>query len=206
MEDRSPQDKWDERYKASEPGAGLPARVLTDYAHLLPRGGEALDLACGLGANALFLARRGLVTHAWDISSVAIAKLQAYADAEGLPLRGRVHDAIGQPPAPDSLDVIVMAHFLERGLSAHLVDALRPGGLLYFQTFTRTFVNPAGPSQDIFRLADNELLGMFPGLRVLAYREEGKVGDTSQGFRDEALLVGLKDGRVSGFEFRVSGC
>ncbi len=192
MEDQSLQNKWDERYKASEPGVGPPVRVLNDFAHLLPGSGEALDLACGMGANALFLARRGLVTHAWDISNVAIAKLQAYADAAGLPLHGRVHDAIRQPPARDSLDVIVMAHFLERGLCSDLVDALRPGGLLFFQTFTRTFVNPAGPSQDIFRLADNELLRMFPALRVLAYREEGTVGDTSLGFRDEALFVGYK--------------
>lgn len=193
MEDQSLQDKWDERYKASEAGAGQPARVLSDYAHLLPRSGEALDLACGLGANALFLASRGLVTHAWDISNVAIAKLQAYADRKGLPLHGRIHDAIGAPPASGSLDVIVMAHFLERSLSSHLVNALRPGGLLFFQTFTRTFVNPAGPSQEVFRLAENELLGMFPGLRVLAYREEGTVGDTTRGFRDEALLVAIKD-------------
>jgi len=192
MDDQSLQNKWDQRYKASEPGTGEPARVLRDYAHLLPHSGEALDLACGLGANALFLARRGLVTQAWDISNVAITKLQAYAEAEGLPLHGRVHDAIGHPPAPGSLDVIVMAHFLERDLSGHLVNALRPGGLLFFQTFTRACVTPAGPSQEIFRLGDNELLRMFPALRVLAYREEGTVGDTSQGFRDEALFVGLK--------------
>lgn len=193
MEERSLRHKWDERYKASAPGTDQPARVLQDYAHLLPHSGEALDLACGLGANALFLARSGLMTHAWDISTVAITKLQAYADGEGLPLHGRVHDAIDRPPTPGSLDVIVMVHFLERSLSGHLVDAMRPGGLLFFQTFTRTFVNPAGPSQEIFRLADNELLGMFPRLRVLAYREEGTVGDTSQGFRDEALLVAIKD-------------
>ncbi len=198
MDEQTLQNKWDQRYKASEPGTGEPARVLRDYAHLLPHTGEALDLACGLGANALFLARRGLVTHAWDISNVAVAKLQAYADAAGLPLHARAHDVIGQPPAPDSLDVIVMAHFLERGLSGDLVNALRPGGLLLFQTFTRTFVNPAGPSQEIFRLGDNELLRMFPALRVLAYREEGTVGDTSQGFRDEALLVAIKDKTASG--------
>jgi tellurite methyltransferase len=193
LEDRSLHGKWDERYQASEPGSGEPARVLRDYAHLLPHRGDALDLACGMGANALFLARRGLVTQAWDISQVAIAKLRAYADTQGLPLQGRVHDAIAQPPAPGTVDVIVIAHFLERDLAGHLVDALRLGGLLFFQTFTRTFVNPAGPSQDIFRLGDNELLGMFPSLRVLAYREEGTVGDTAQGFRDEALLVALKE-------------
>jgi len=192
MNDESIRDKWNERYKSAEAGPGQPARVLTDFAHLLPRRGEALDLACGLGANALLLARRGLDTHAWDLSDAAISKLQATAAAEALALHAAVRDVIHSPPAPESLDVIVVAHFLERPLAPHLIAALRPGGILYFQTFTRSYVNPAGPSQALYRLADNELLSLFSALRILAYREEGTVGETSRGFRDEAMLVGMK--------------
>ena len=186
------QGKWDERYRAAPPGAGEPARVLRDYGHLLPAAGTGLDLACGLGANALFLARRGLRTLAWDLSRVAVQRLQAAADAASLPLTAAARDVIAAPPAPDSADVIVVAHFLERSLAAPLMAALRPGGLLFFQTFTRTFVNPAGPTQEVYRLADNELLGLFAPLHLLAYREEGRVGDSSRGFRDEAMLVGMK--------------
>lgn len=192
MNDSSTRDKWDQRYRAAAAAPGESVRVLRDYVHLLPRGGRALDLACGLGANALFLAGHGLDTHAWDISDVAIEKLQSLARAGGLALHARVRDVIHEPPPPREFDVIVIAHFLERGLSGTVIDALRPGGLLFFQTFTRTFVNPAGPSQAVYRLADNELLALFAGLRVLAYREEGTVGDTSRGFRDEAMLVGMK--------------
>lgn len=192
MNDQSIRNKWNDRYRAAEAVPGQPARVLTDFEHLLPRQGTALDLACGLGANALLLAGRGLDTLAWDLSDEAVAKLQAIASAQALPLQAAVRDVIDAPPPPDSMDVIVVAHFLERPLAAHLTAALRPGGLLYFQTFTRTYVHPAGPSQAVFRLADNELLSLFSSLRVLAYREEGTVGDTTRGFRDEAMLVAMK--------------
>lgn len=186
------QDQWDERYRTAPPGAGEPARVLRDYGHLLPPGGVGVDLACGLGANALFLARRGLHTLAWDLSPVAVQRVQAMADAAALPLTAAVRDVIAAPPPPDSADAIVVAHFLERGLAAPLMAALRPGGLLFFQTFTRSFVNPAGPTREVWRLADQELLALFAPLRVLAYREEGRIGDLSHGFRDEAMLVGVK--------------
>lgn len=192
MTDQSMPSKWDARYTAAEAVPGEPARVLRDYEHLLPGQGVALDLACGLGANALFLAGHGLHTHAWDLSNVAIRKLRTLAETRALPLHAQVRDVIHEPPPPFAFDVIVVAHFLERPLAPRLVDALRPGGLLYFQTFTRTYVHPAGPTQDVYRLADNELPALFSPLRLLAYREEGTVGDTSRGFRDEAMLVGMK--------------
>ena len=64
--------------------------------------------------------------------------------------------------------------------------------MLYYQTFTREAVSAGGPSNPAFRLTPNELLDLFGELRLVAYREEGRLGDLSQGFRDEAWLVGLK--------------
>lgn len=49
-----------------------PSQVLLDNSHLLPASGRALDLACGLGANALYLAKRGMTTSAWDLSPVQL--------------------------------------------------------------------------------------------------------------------------------------
>jgi tellurite methyltransferase len=50
-------------------------------------------------------------------------------------------------------------------------------------------VDDRGPGNPLFRLAPNELLRLFPGLRVIAYREEGLFGDSAQGLRNEAWLV-----------------
>jgi SAM-dependent methyltransferase len=192
MIDRSTQDKWDSRYRdASLPGA--PATVLLENAHLLPRNGTALDLACGLGANSLVLAERGLQTYAWDISPVAIEKLRAVALERGLPIIAEVKDAQRDPLPSSQFDVIVVTHYLERSLTQPLIDALKAGGLLFYQTFTRTAVSDEGPQKDEWRLADGELLTMFTPLRVLVYREEGRIGDLSQGFRNKALLVAIKE-------------
>ncbi len=186
--------KWDDIYQGRDSRQpGNADRVLQENCHLLPDSGEALEIACGLGANALLLARHGLHTRAWDISPVAIGQLQAVADEAGLEnLQAEAVDVMDHPPAPQSYDVIVISHFLERDLAPAIVAALKNGGLLFYQTFTRTRVSDGGPRNEAFRLADNELLELFAPLKVLVYREEGAAGDVTRGFRDEALLVAQK--------------
>jgi len=197
MSDQTTQDKWDKRYReAGLPGA--PAAVLLDNVHLLPRRGTALDLACGLGANSLLLAECGLQTHAWDISPVAIEKLRAIAVERQLPIVAEVKDALRDPIPAVQFDVVVVAHYLERALTHAIIDALKVGGLLFYQTFTRTAVSVEGPQKDEWRLADGELLTMFTPLRPVVYREEGRIGDISQGWRNKALLVAVKDAGSAG--------
>ena len=169
-----------------------PARVLLENAHLLPRGGVALDLACGLGANALLLASRGFEVVAWDSSSVAIDKLRTLARARGLTLQAEVRDVVRHPPEPGRFDVIVVSHFLDRNLTPHLITALRAEGLLFYQTFTRSRFGECGPHNADYLLADGELLVMFSPLQPMVYRDEGLVGTIDQGFRGQALLVARK--------------
>lgn len=180
---------WNARY-ATAAADVAPARVLSDFAHLLPERGRALDLACGLGANARMLARRGLETEAWDSSAVAIERVRELAADAGLTVRAVVRDVLVEPPSPDAFDVIVVSRFLERALAPALSAALRPGGLLYYQTFVRDAVDgERGPRRAEYRLGANELLALFPGLRVIVYREEGRLGDQRTGLRDEAYAV-----------------
>ncbi len=188
-------ERWDARYRGHA-APGEPARVLSDFAHLLPPGGRALDLACGLGANALFLARRGFQVDAWDLSPVAVARLEDLA--AGLPVTAAVRDVVADPPAPSAYDVVVVRRFLERTLAPAIAAALTPGGLLYYQTFTRERVTDKGPGRPGYRLAANELLVLFRDLRLRAYREEGTLGDTTRGLRDEALLVAERPAPAGG--------
>ncbi len=183
-------DKWDARYRQARESS--PAQILLDNRHLLPASGTALDVACGVGANALLLAEHGFTTHAWDSSSVAIDKLRGRAQAHGVSVEAAVRDVIAHPPGSESFDIIVVTRFLERGLAPQLTRALRVDGLLFYQTFTRTRVSDVGPNNPDYRLADGELLVMFSALQVLVYREEGKVGDISRGFRGEAMMVARK--------------
>jgi len=184
-------EKWNERYRAAT-GERQASRVLSENLHLLPGAGRALDLACGLGGNALLLAEQGLEVDAWDIADVPIAALQAMASEQQLPVRAQVRDVEADPPGPETYDVIVVSHFLERGIIPDLIQALRPGGLICYQTFTRQRVSDRGPQREEFRLDEQELLQLFSGLQVLFYREEGCVGDVQQGFRDEAMFIGRR--------------
>ena len=186
------EEKWNDRYRGLGIEDGQPARVLVENRHLLPRKGDALDLACGLGANGLLLARHGLKTVAWDLSDVVVKRLQAYAEQRKLPLRAEQRDIERRPPSCDSYDVIVVSRYLERQLVPHLIASLRKGGLLFYQTFIRDSVENTGPSNPVYRLETNELLQLFSGLRLVVYREEGTIGDVKQGFRNEAMLVAVK--------------
>jgi len=186
-------EKWNQRYRAAT-GERQAARVLKENLHLLPQKGHALDLACGTGSNAILLAQQGLQVDAWDIAEVAIAALQDIAAQRQLSLRAEMRDVEADPPAPGTFDVIVVSYFLDRRTIPALIEALRPGGLIYYQTFTRERVSDRGPQRADFRLAEQELLQLFSGLQLLVYREEGRVGNVQQGFRDEAMLVGRKQG------------
>jgi len=189
------QEKWNRRHAKmkGKPGA---APVLRENCHLLPTSGDALDLACGPGGNALLLAQAGLATHAWDFSSVAIDALRSHSLAERLHIQAVVRDVDAQPPLPASFDVIVVSYFLQRSLAPALCAALRPGGLLFYQTFVKNReqnnIFQQGPTNPDFLLAENELLTLFAPLRLRAYREEGVPGNNTQGLRNEALFVGQK--------------
>lgn len=184
--------KWDLRHAdpAHQPQA---AEVLSQNQHLLPSHGLALDLACGLGGNALLMARSGLEVAAWDLSSVAIDRLTGFAKDRGFSnLSPEVRDLSVDPLPLDTFDVIAVSYFLDRALVPAIVASLKQGGLIYYQTFTRKAVTDQGPSNPAYRLADNELLKLFSPLAIRIYREENLLGDQSKGIRDVAMLVAEK--------------
>lgn len=184
-------EKWNQRHGKAE-NEGRPAQVLLRNLHLLPASGKALDLACGRGANALLLAERGLETHAWDFSPVALERLNTAAAGRRLSLHTEVRDVVASPPEPGSFDVILVSFFLERKLVPHLIDALRPGGRIYYQTFTREVHMDRGPANLHWRLEKNELLHLFRELDVHYYREDGKTARVQTDTSDLALLVAAK--------------
>ena len=179
--------KWNARYACSGDAVPPPAEVLSRHERFLPivPGASspdvpvprALDLACGRAANAERLAALGLEAHAWDVSSVAI---EALAARSGSRIAGvAVRDVVAEPPAPDSFDAIVVARFLERSICPAIAAALRPGGTLFYQTFTHGLSNPD------YLLGPNELPELFGPLDVLVYREPPPGPDG----RAEAMLV-----------------
>ena len=181
-------NKWNARYAFSGDAVPAPSEVLSRHAGLLPRSPEpgsgealrALDLACGRAGNAEWLGARGFETTAWDASEAVIDAVRARPASAVR--HTEVRDVVARPPPEASFDVVVVARFLERGLCPTIARALRPGGLLFYQTFTHGLRNPD------YLLGPNELLELFPSLAVLRYREPAPGADG----RAEAMLVGRR--------------
>jgi SAM-dependent methyltransferase len=170
-------DRWNERY-ASDPGREwmpeTPAEWLVAHEELLTGGGRALDVACGDGRNALYLAQRGYMVDAIDVSDVAIDALRATVEARGLTMTiaPRVVDLEHEPLPAGPYDVIVMLNFLQRDLFEPLQGALAPGGLLVFETLARCHVDELGHSfNPDYLVAPGELPAAFAGLELVDHHE-----------------------------------
>lgn len=184
--------KWNRIYSRADYEWFSAASVLTENAFLLPNEGKALDLACGLGANAVFLSGQGLAVTAIDISSVAIKKLEQYSAEHKLQIKPQ--QIVIEPGTfiKNSFDVVVVSRFLDRSLSDAIIDSLKPGGLLFYQTYTQLKVSSGGPNNPDFLLAENELLDLFSPLALVYYRENGKLGNVQTGLRNEVQFIGRK--------------
>jgi 2-polyprenyl-3-methyl-5-hydroxy-6-metoxy-1,4-benzoquinol methylase len=186
-------DKWNALYSQAD-GDNSVASVLSEHAFLLPQTGTALDLACGLGGNALFLAQQGLAVTALDISSVAINKLSCYALELKLTINACQQQITPDSLKPASFDVIVVSRFLDRNLMNAIIDALKTNGLLFYQTFTCEKATDMPPHNPDYLLAKNELLALFTPLTVVFYQENALIGQHQQGLRNEAQFIGQKTG------------
>lgn len=184
--------KWDAFYRDSDSDCHS-VHILRQHMYLLPRKGHCLDLACGLGANSIFLAEFGLSVDAWDISQVALQKLQQKADLQGfLPIQCRQVNIQANSLPKNHYDVIVVSRFFDRSLSDAIINALKPGGILFYQTYTREKLDPTGPTNPDYLLKRNELLRLFSPLTVVYYQEFANLGDLNFANRNEAMLIAQK--------------
>ncbi|MHC4952737.1 MAG: class I SAM-dependent methyltransferase [Planctomycetota bacterium] len=162
---------WDTRYESGERCAGQePAALLRSHERHLPRGGRALDVAAGAGRNAVFLARRGLSVDAVDRSGAGLARAAELAREEGVTIHTIVADLVDYDLGSETYDVVVNFHYLQRDLVPRIRRALRPGGLVVFETYTAQQLEipgARGPSNPDFLLAPGELEAMFAGFEIL---------------------------------------
>jgi SAM-dependent methyltransferase len=128
--------EWDARYSEHDVAmwSGRPnGRFVAEVADLTP--GRALDIGCGEGADAIWLAWRGWRVAAIDISEVAVARAREAAERAGVVVEWVVGDALATPFPGDSFDLLSMQYpaLPNAGGDAAvraLLDTVRPGGLL----------------------------------------------------------------------------
>ncbi|MCH9699595.1 MAG: methyltransferase domain-containing protein [Gammaproteobacteria bacterium] len=187
------QHKWDNIYQrhADRQVSAQPAHVLTEFSYLLPETGKSLDLACGRGGNALFLAEKGFDSHAWDISRIVLDQLNTQAEQLQLNVSTRCIDIESAQLPSTCFDVIVVSYFLNRSICEQIASMLKSGGLLFYQTFT-VDNQGQGPGNPDYLLERNELLVLFRQLQLIAYQEDGITQQIQSTLSGQAYLVGCK--------------
>lgn len=163
--------RWDETYARRgrvSIGTGEPPPVFAPYRDVFPTSGQALDLACGQGLGAVWLARRGLDVWGLDVSPVAIGQARGLAHRSGVDDRCRfdVVDLDDGLPAGPRVDVVLCHKFRDRRLDRAIVDRLLPGGLLAMSALSEV-----GGTRGPFRARPGELRAAFAGLDVIAAGE-----------------------------------
>jgi SAM-dependent methyltransferase len=162
---------WDERYRG-KPAAVEPSELLVAFAEHLPARGRALDVACGAGRNSVFLAERGLWVVAVDASRQALEKGRELASQRGVRVSWLQADLRNHSLAPGAFDLVACFYYRDRALYASLRAALRPGGLLLYETYTQEQLRfSAGPKNPDHLLKPHELLEVFRDWRLIYYRE-----------------------------------
>ena len=137
--------KWDHKYDVPEYITGKePVEWLKKNSYMLSGKGSALDIASGEGRNAVFAAEKGYKTLAVDIDNWEIKK--------------------------NSFDLILCFNFLDRRIFSAIKSGLKPGGLIFYETFTVDYLKYSNFKRE-WVLEYNELLNAFSELRILGYRE-----------------------------------
>ena len=167
--------RWDERYAASDLvwSAGPNETLAGEAAELRP--GRALDVACGEGRNALWLAEQGWQVTAIDFSTVAIDKARRIAQRRGVDVQWLAADVAEYPLPANSFDlaVVLFLHTDEderQKWLANVMQALKSGGtLLYVGHDPRNIAEGVGGPQDPRYLPDAAALSeALVGFDVLA--------------------------------------
>jgi 2-polyprenyl-3-methyl-5-hydroxy-6-metoxy-1,4-benzoquinol methylase len=163
-------ETWDERYDQNFNFSKGPVPFLKENIHRLPRG-KALDLAMGTGRNSIFLAMHGYEVDGIDYSEIAVEKVQSYTQEKSLQIYAKHADLTHYLIDEQSYDVIVNFYFLERSLFPQIKKALKPSGMLLFETYTVEQPQYGRPHNPTYLLNPNELLNSFIDLHIIYYHE-----------------------------------
>jgi tellurite methyltransferase len=170
---------WNKRYRLrerpAEDFATEPTPLLVKFAEALPPG-RALDLACGAGRNALWLAERGWEVTAVDAARAAVEILQSRAAEKGLKINAVVADLEkGEfEIEPFRWDLIAMCYYLQRNLYEPAKRGVAPGGIL----ISIVHIGEPGEEATPHRLLPGQLEKYFAGWEIL-HRYEGTPNDSA---------------------------
>jgi tellurite methyltransferase len=171
----SDREHWNQRY-AEDFWTEEPSPWLTKNVHLLPRSGQALDIAGGTGRNALWLAENDWEVTIADVSDVALKLAADRATELDLLLTTMLGDLSTGPLPGGPWDLVMVFHYLDRALLPRIESVLKPGGALVGALATATNLERNDRPPFPYLLEDGELPSLLGELKLLEY-EEGWLDD-----------------------------
>jgi SAM-dependent methyltransferase len=167
---REDRTHWEQRY-GSKTSRTLPAPSDFVVQHQGLIRGRVLDIACGDGRNAVFLARRGHVVDGIDIALAGLLRAREIARGEGLQLHLLQAD-LDQFALPVArYGAVIHVRYLQRSLFPQIERALEPGGILLFESFLIDQMHFGHPRNPDFLLRRGELRASFAALEEIEYEE-----------------------------------
>lgn len=168
---RADSEKWNKRYRdGAYAERTLPSAFLASWIERLPPG-RALDVACGAGRNALYLAAQGFEVDAVDISGEALGRARDTAQGSGLSVNWLQHD-LDEPLALDgSYQLILIIRYVNLPLVRQLTASLAPGGYLVCEQHLVTEADVIGPTNPSYRVKPGDLLDVVQPLQIHHFEE-----------------------------------
>ena len=180
--------KWDQRYAEDSYQKNNPVTLLQDWLPKFPAG-KALDVACGIGRNAILLAGAGFQVDAIDISPEGLKQAKQTAKSQGLNINWVEHDFDQPYPFDTDYDLIVVMWYVNLPLITRLCDCLVPGGYLLCQEHLVTNQAVIGPRNSGFRVLPGQLREAVSGLNVLLYEESIETNPQSEQVASARAIV-----------------
>ena len=188
----SDKERWNLKYEGTTYIYGKePTAFLKEKLSLLKRG-KALVLAVGEGRNAVYLAENGFDVTGVDISEVGIEKCERLAKERGVAVNSIVADLTDYDMGKEQYNLITNFYFYDRSILPRVINALKPGGIFIFETYSRDHPKHSkfGPKNPDYLVKPNELLEIFKSLRILYY--EDTVTELDEGMhKGKAALIRL---------------
>ncbi len=145
-----------------------PSSWVCRWAGLIRPGGRVLDVACGHGRHLRYLESLGFAVVGVDRDEAALDALEGVG---GVEIHVADIEAGSWPFAAAAFDGVIVTNYLWRPLFRNLVDALRSGGVLIYETFALGNERYGRPSNPAFLLRPNELLHSVEPLAVVAFEQ-----------------------------------
>ena len=179
------QIRWDQQHLNSpraDPPSAFLREIIESNAWQLPHG-TALDIACGQGSNAIYLAQLGYAVRAVDISKAALEHAQRRSQQQELQIDWQHCDLETAGLPSGDFDLLISFNYLQRSLFRAMQESVKLGGHVIVETYLIDQAAIGHPKNPDYLLHHNELLSNFRAFRVLFYREGKFFNGDAMAFR-----------------------